>query len=84
MDDLPLVEQLVLTAARQLHKPISCKIRLFQDISKTIEYARMLQAAGCSLLAVHGRTRDIKVRGSLVTRGRLEPSLANTILQQAV
>lgn len=61
MDDLQLIEQLVTAAASRLAKPVSCKIRLFPDISKTIEYARMLQAAGCSLLAVHGRLRECKV-----------------------
>jgi tRNA-dihydrouridine synthase 1 len=61
MDDLPKVQQLVLAAARQLHTPVSCKIRLFPELQKTIEYAQMLQAAGCSLLAVHGRTREMKV-----------------------
>lgn len=60
MDDLQLIEQLVTAAASRLAKPVSCKIRLFPDISKTIEYARMLQAAGCSLLAVHGRLRECK------------------------
>jgi tRNA-dihydrouridine synthase 1 len=65
MDDLQLIEQLVLAAATRLDKPVSCKIRLFPDINKTIEYARMLQAAGCSLLAVHGRLRECKVGHNL-------------------
>ncbi|CAI5986340.1 unnamed protein product [Closterium sp. NIES-65] len=61
MDDLPLVESLVsaLSAAR-LPAPVSCKIRIFPDLARTIAYARMLEAAGCYLLAVHGRTREQK------------------------
>ncbi|CAI5512447.1 unnamed protein product [Closterium sp. Naga37s-1] len=61
MDDLPLVESLVsaLSAAR-LPAPVSCKIRVFPDLARTIAYARMLEAAGCYLLAVHGRTREQK------------------------
>jgi tRNA-dihydrouridine synthase 1 len=69
MDDLQLIEQLVLAAATRLDKPVSCKIRLFPDINKTIQYARMLQAAGCSLLAVHGRLRECKV-GAAAARAK--------------
>jgi len=58
MEDWPLIFQLV----RQLHEslavPVFCKIRMFPDADKTVEYAKMLESAGCQLLAVHGRTRD--------------------------
>ena len=36
------------------------QIRIFDDLAKTVEYARMVEAAGASLLAVHGRTREQK------------------------
>jgi tRNA-dihydrouridine synthase 1 len=64
MDDLPLVEQLVRHLASGLTTPVSCKIRVFPDLDQTLAYARMLQDAGCSLLAVHGRTRQQKDNGA--------------------
>lgn len=61
MDHQQLVAQLVSAAAQQLCTPVSVKIRLFPELQDTISYARMLQQAGASLLAIHGRTRDMKV-----------------------
>lgn len=60
MDNLPLVKSLVEKLALNLEVPVSCKIRLFPDLQDTIKYARMLEEAGCSLLAIHGRTRNEK------------------------
>lgn len=60
MDNLALVKCLVEKLANNLAVPVSCKIRLFPKLEDTIRYARMLEEAGCSLLAVHGRTRDEK------------------------
>lgn len=60
MDDLPLVRSLVVKLATGLTTPVSCKIRMFPKLEDTLAYARMLEEAGCCLLAVHGRTRDQK------------------------
>lgn len=60
MDNLPLVKAIVEKLASNLQVPVSCKIRIFPNLQDTINYARMLEDAGCSLLAVHGRTRDEK------------------------
>lgn len=60
MDNLPLVKSLVQKMALNLRVPVSCKIRIFPNLEDTLKYARMLEEAGCSLLAVHGRTRDQK------------------------
>lgn len=60
MDDLQLVEKIVRHVAENLSIPVTCKIRIFPELDRTIEYAKMLEAAGCSLLAVHGRTREMK------------------------
>ncbi|KAK9053252.1 hypothetical protein SSX86_029885 [Deinandra increscens subsp. villosa] len=60
MDKLPLIKSLVEKLAYNLDVPVSCKIRIFEDLQDTLNYAKMLEDAGCSLLAVHGRTRDEK------------------------
>lgn len=59
-DEWDVVESLVQTLRDHLKVPVWCKIRIFDDVKKTIEYARMIERAGCGLLAVHGRTRDQK------------------------
>uniref|UniRef100_UPI001CB9CBAC tRNA-dihydrouridine(16/17) synthase [NAD(P)(+)]-like n=1 Tax=Erigeron canadensis TaxID=72917 RepID=UPI001CB9CBAC len=60
MDNLPVIKSLVEKLAVNLSVPVSCKIRIFPDLQDTLNYAKMLEDAGCSLLAVHGRTRDEK------------------------
>ena len=60
MDNLSLVKSLVEKLANNLNVPVSCKIRIVPNLQDTLSYAKMLEDAGCSLLAVHGRTRDEK------------------------
>ena len=50
----------MLAALQGLDVPVTYKIRVFTDLQKTLDYAKMLQRAGCSVLAVHGRTREQK------------------------
>lgn len=59
-DDWELLQSIVRAAAESLDVPVWVKIRVFDSEQRTISYARMLQDAGVSLIAVHGRTREQK------------------------
>ena len=53
-----LVLRIVAHLARHLIVPVFCKIRLLDEgIDETVRFAQQLEAAGCALLAVHGRYR---------------------------
>lgn len=41
---------LVTRASKEVDVPITCKIRVFEDIDKTVKYAQMLEAAGCRVI----------------------------------
>jgi tRNA-dihydrouridine synthase len=56
----PIVQAIVRGLAAALHplgKLVTCKIRLCDTLQDTLDLAQLLEACGCDLLAVHGRTR---------------------------
>lgn len=57
-DDPQLVGEIVSVLSKNLKVPLFCKIRVFEDVDASVAYAKMIEAHGCSLLAVHGRTRE--------------------------
>lgn len=59
-DEWDLIQNIVRILSENLKIPVTCKIRRFENISKTIKYAQMLENAGCKMLTLHGRTREQK------------------------
>ncbi|KAL4442149.1 hypothetical protein ABPG74_009167 [Tetrahymena malaccensis] len=52
----------IVALVKKLHEnlsiPVTCKIRILPNRLQTIELAKKIEAAGCSILTVHGRTKE--------------------------
>ena len=60
MDDWKTVDALIRALDESLPVPVTAKIRVYDDLETTLKYAKMVEAAGAQLIAVHGRTREQK------------------------
>jgi tRNA-dihydrouridine synthase 1 len=54
------VYSVISTLAKGLRIPVTCKVRVFADYNKTLQYVTGLQNAGASLITIHGRQRHQK------------------------
>lgn len=60
-DDWDLVHSIVKKASSELPVPVTCKMRVLPgDFRNSVQFAKMLEDAGCSVITVHGRTKDQK------------------------
>jgi tRNA-dihydrouridine synthase 1 len=60
LGETELLVQIVSTLHKNLKIPVTCKIRLLPSLTDTLKLCVALEAAGCSMLTVHGRTKEEK------------------------
>lgn len=59
-EDWDLIHRLINKLHIELPIPVTAKIRILETPEKTLAYAKMVLAAGASILTVHGRRREQK------------------------
>jgi len=59
-EEWQLIHDLINTLHKNLSVPVTAKIRVLETKERTLEYAKMVLAAGASIITVHGRQRDQK------------------------
>ena len=66
-DDPKLVEEIVGRLCRECNIPITCKMRVTDNVDGTIAFAQMLERCGCAMITIHGRTKgQVSVKNSPV------------------
>ena len=55
-----LIGSMISKLHAELHVPVTAKMRVLETKEKTLEYAKMILAAGASIITVHGRRREQK------------------------
>ncbi|HJH30536.1 MAG TPA: tRNA dihydrouridine synthase DusB [Methanosarcinaceae archaeon] len=59
-----LVHDIVSNLTDNISTPVSAKIRVFDDMEKTLEIARTIESAGACAITVHGRTKEQMYSGT--------------------
>ncbi|TGZ79858.1 Dus-domain-containing protein [Ascodesmis nigricans] len=59
-EDWPLITSLISTLHQNLRIPVTAKIRILETKERSLEYAKMVVAAGATVVTVHGRQRHQK------------------------
>ena len=60
MEHWDVIHTILHTLAVELKVPVVAKMRIFDSEELTLRYARMIRDTGVHLIAVHGRTREMK------------------------
>lgn len=55
-----MIAEMVSKVYKHCRLPLSVKIRVLDDAKSTINYARIIENAGASMLTIHGRIREQK------------------------
>ena len=58
-----LIHDIVSGLSEDLSTPVTAKIRILEDMEKTLEIAHLIESAGASAITVHGRTRQQQYSG---------------------
>ena len=58
-----LIHEIVTGLTNNLSTPVTAKIRILEDMEKTLEIANLIEDAGADALTVHGRTRQQQYSG---------------------
>ncbi|SFM72552.1 tRNA dihydrouridine synthase DusB [Methanolobus profundi] len=58
-----LIHEIVKELSDDLSTPVTAKIRILEDMEKTLEIAHLIESAGASAITVHGRTRQQQYSG---------------------
>jgi nifR3 family TIM-barrel protein len=58
-----LIHEIVTGLTENLSTPVTAKIRILEDMEKTLEIANLTEDAGADALTVHGRTRQQQYSG---------------------